>query len=602
MILTEADAVHPLAGAGGGTQLWREEVIPAFRQISSAINQHGARFVAQMNHPGHSTYGGNRPILEPPWSASAIDSPYDVNSDTPREMTLSDIQETVEHFGQAARRLKQSGVNGVEIHSAHDYLIQQFISPKTNKRTDQYGGSEDNRLRFWHEVIDAVRGQVGEEFTVGIRISGEESIEGGYTIEDMERMIRKIVGAHKLDYVSVSGGMSGRHVIVPVNYMPNMFWVPLAARIKQVVDIPILCIGGVTDPVMAEGILMRNEADLVGMTRAQIADPELANKANGGRLDEIRHCIRCNEGCLNHRGLGLGCVMNPRAGREPETELTPAPIKKKVMVVGGGIAGMQATWAAAMRGHQVTLYEKEQRIGGQMETAAKAPSRDEWTEAARYFTRQFELLEVPVRLGVAVDEETVLQENPEALIVATGGEAKWPSIEGLKDGKAEGINVYLARDVVEGKAQVTGDDVVLYALDYGMEGLTCADLLVERGKRVEFITPYPSVGELVERLMMRPAILSRLVNRGVRFSVLTGVRSIREGHIIACSYPPFGDREWPLEGDPKDLVLSAGSKANDSLWQSLQGKVKEAIVVGEANAPRLLYRNSLEGFMAGYRI
>jgi len=255
-----------------------------------------------------------------------------------------------------------------------------------------------------------------------------------------------------------------------------------------------------------------------------------------------------------------------------------------------------------MRGHQITLYEKEQQLGGQLQIAAKTPDRAEMAEPARYFTRQFQLLEVPVHLGVTVDEETVLRENPDAVIVATGGLAQWPDIEGIEDGKAEGVNVYLARDVVDGKVQVTGDKVILYALDYGMEGLTTADFLVDRGKQVEFFTPYPGVGGRVEELMMRPVILSRLADKGVKFSVLTGIKAVRNGQIIASAYPPFGSREWTVEGGVKDLVISAGSRANDALWRALQAKGREAIVVGEANAPRLLYRNSLEGFMAGYRI
>ncbi len=600
LIITQADNVDPSGGrGGGGIQLWREEIIPPLRQISAALREAGAGFVLQMNHSGRSTYGGWM-ALEPVWSASAIQSSYEYNNETPFQMREKDIRDVVKAYGSAARRAQAGGVDGVEIHAAHDYLLQQFMSPKSNKRTDAYGGSEDNRLRFLDEVLGAVRADVTEDFCVGIRINGDEHIEGGLTIDDMERIIQKITSRHKIDYVSVSGGSSGRNVIIPVNIVPPGMYVPMAARIKQVVDVPVFCVGGITDPVMAEGILERHEADMVGMTRAHIADPEIGNKVREGRLDEIRACIRCMEGCLNSP-VGMSCVVNPSVGREAETELTPAPVKKKVMVIGGGIAGMQAAWAAAMRGHEVSLYEKDPQLGGQLLVSAKAPARAEMAEPARYFTRQFQLLEVPIHLGVTADEELVERENPDAIIVATGGIAQWPPIEGIEDGKADGVNVYLARDVVDGKVEVTGDKVIVYSLDYGMEPLSTADFLVDRGKEVEILSPYPHIGQVVERLMMRPMMLSRLTDRGVKISILTGIKAVRNGQIIANNFPPFGSKEWPVEG-VTDLVISAGSEANDDLWRSLEGKGKEVIPVGEAQAPRLLFRSALEGFLAGHRI
>jgi 2,4-dienoyl-CoA reductase-like NADH-dependent reductase (Old Yellow Enzyme family)/thioredoxin reductase len=601
LIITEADNVHPSSGTGPTMiQLWRDEIIEPFRRIANHIHEHGARIVAQLNHSGRNTYG--MAPVEPMWSASPIKSTYEYQTETPYEPTVDDLQDVVQAYASAAGRIREAGLDGVEIHAAHDYFLEQFMSPKSNQRADEYGGSEDNRLRLIREVIDAVRAQVGSDFTVGLRVNGDEHAQGGLTLDDMERIVQKLTQSGKLDYVSVSGGGSGRYTIHPVNFIPPGRWVPLAARIKQVVDIPVICVGGITDPVMAEGILERHEADLVGMCRANIADPELPNKAREGRLDAINYCIRCMEGCQNSP-IGMSCVVNPRARQGPETELVPAPVKKRVMVIGGGIAGIQAAWTAAMRGHQVVLYEREEQLGGQLQIAARAPDRAEMAEPVRYFTRQFELLEVPVRLGIEVDEELVRREDPDAVIFATGGAAQWPTtpIEGLIDGQAEGVNVFPARDVVAGKAAVGGDKVIVYCLDYGMEGLGTADYLSERGKQVEIFSPYPHIGNSVERITMKPMMLARLLDKGVKITVLTGVQAIRNGAIIARNFPPFGQREWPVE-DVKDLVISAGSRANDALWRALRKEVKEMYVVGECWSPRLLFRSSLDGLKAGLKV
>ncbi len=293
LIITEVDNVHPSSGTGPTMiQLWRDEIIEPFGRIADHIHEHGARIVAQLNHSGRNTYG--MAPVEPMWSASPIKSTYEYQTETPYEPTADDLQEVVQAYASAAGRAQEAGLDGVEIHAAHDYFLEQFMSPKSNQRTDEYGGSEENRLRLVHEVIDAVRAQVGSDFTVGLRVNGDEHAQGGLTLDDMERIVQKLTQSGKLDYVSVSGGGSGRYTIHPVNFIPPGRWVPLAARIKQVVDIPIICVGGITDPVMAEGILERNEADLVGMCRANIADPErfCQNSGRQCRGDDSRFVIR----------------------------------------------------------------------------------------------------------------------------------------------------------------------------------------------------------------------------------------------------------------------------------------------------------------------
>jgi len=602
LIITGSLPVHPSSGSGPNA-VWSDDCIEPFRKVTEAVHQYGGRYVGQLNHSGRNTYG--QTPLEPVWSASAVVNRHPVHGEVPHEMTIEEIQEVVEGFGSGARRMREAGLDGVEIHASHDYLIQQFMSPLSNQRDDEYGGSEENRLRFAREVIDSVRAAVGPDYTVGIRMDCDRFEEGDNTQEDIQRIVGKLTASGKLDYVSATLHLASNRtygqwgVSIPPMYVPPGQFVYLAAGIKQVTDLPVICIGRINNPVMAEQILERNEADIVGMMRANQCDPELPNKAREGRLDEIRYCIACNEGCLNSRGVGT-CALNPSAGRELQTEITPAPTKKRVMVIGGGIAGMEAARVAAARGHQVSLYEKEPQLGGQLQIAAKAPGRSDMAEPARYYARQFELLGVQVHLGTAVDEELVRRAAPDAVIVATGGlPALPPPIEGIELGKASGINVVLARDVLAGAAEVVGDKVAIFAVDQDMEGLTTADFLAERGKQVEMLIPYPHIATKVEQMVTGPVTIERLTRKNVKLSIMTGVKAIRNGVIIAHS-PPSGP-EWPLEG-VQTLVISAGSRPNDTLWKSIRKQVKEIYNIGESYAPRRLTRSALDGLLTGLKV
>ncbi len=596
LIVTEVQPVHPSASTSPALiHSWTDDCIEPFRRIVEAVHGHGARIVAQLWHPGRATssaYDGH-----PAWSSSAVGSP--LYMETPHEMTVAEIQDVVQAFGAAARRMQQAGLDGVEIHGAHGYLIEQFMSPLSNKRDDEYGGDEERRLRFAREVIESVRDAVGPDYTVGIRISADQFEEGGLNLEDMKRITASLTSTGKLDYVNVSFMGMGGAVIAPMYVPPGQF-VFLAAGIKQVTDLPVFCIGRINDPVMAEGILERHQADMVGMTRANIADPELPNKAREGRLDEIRRCIACNEGCWGRitQGMPITCAINPSVGREEETEIRPAAVKKRVMVIGGGIAGMEAARVAAVRGHQVVLYEKEPELGGQLQIAAKAPSRGDMAEPVRFYQKQFEKLGVEVHLGTAVDEELVRREAPDAVVVATGGFAAVPPIEGIGGEGEPGIPVVLARDVLAGTADVPGERVVVYATDQGMEGLTTAEYLAERGKQVEVLIPYATIGAKLE-MITGMMITARLARKNVKLTIMTGVKAVRDGTVIA--FNPFSLAEWPIEG-VEALVVSGGSRANDGLWKALRGQVKEIHGAGECVAPRKLLDSTLDGLRAGLAV
>jgi mycofactocin system FadH/OYE family oxidoreductase 2 len=586
LIVTEVQPVHPSAGQSPTMILtWRDDVIEPFKRVADYVHQYGARIVAQLWHPGRQ--GGGAAGF-PSWAPSPI--PYGPRQTVPHEMTMEEVQEVIAAYGPAARRMREAGADGVEIHAAHGYLPQQFLSPLTNKRSDGYGGTEENRVRFLMEIIDAVRDAVGNDYTVGIRVSGDEYQQGGLSLQDMQRIVGTLNVGNKLDYINVS--FSGGPIIAPM-YVPSGQFVYLAAGIKQVTDVPVFCIGRINDPVLAENILAQNQADMVGMTRANICDPELPNKAREGRLNEIRRCVAISEGCWGHVSTQqpITCVFNPTVGREKETQITPALVKKKVMVIGGGIAGMEAARVAAARGHHVSLYEKQPYLGGQLQIAAKAPGRQDMTEPVRYYEYQFKLLGVDVHLGEDVDPEMVQSANPEAVILATGGRPRSLPIRG-----ASGPNVMQARDVLMGLCE-PGDNVLLFAADQGMEGLTTADFLAARGKQVQVLIPQATLGGSIDPLTTM-MLNRRLEGAGVKIQLETRLEAI-DGSTVTVVRSP-GDLEQIEDVDT--VVIALGSEANDELYKQIRKQVNEVLLVGECFLPRKLEHHTLDGLLAGLKV
>jgi len=589
LIITEDQAVHPTAATDHFViHAYKDACIEPFKRIVSAVHEHGAKLVAQIWHPGSLFYGAREGSV-PLWSCSAV--PGSFHAETAHAMELEEVKEIIQAFGDSARRMREAGMDGVELMGTHGFLIEQFMSPRTNERGDEYGGDEENRLRFILEVIDAVRAAVGSDFTVGLRTSGDQFQAGGLGLQDMRKIMPKLTAAGKLDYISVTVGAGGAHI--PPMYIPAAPFVYLAAGIKEGVDVPVFCVGRITDPVVAEDILAKNQADMVGMTRANLCDPELPNKAREGRLDEIRRCIGCNEGCWGrlYETLPITCALNPSAGREKEMEITPAPVKKRVMVIGAGIAGMEAARVAALRGHSVSLYEKDEQLGGQLQIAAKAPSRQDMAEPVRYYEYQFKLLGVDVHLGCTVDEKTIEEVNPDVVIVATGGLPAAATFSG-----ADQPNVVQARDVLMGKAQA-GKKVVLFALDRGMEGLTTADFLSDRGCEVEVLVPWGAiVGFQVEPLTLG-LVLSRLYRKGVVVTNSMRIKAVQENTVIVATNI-LSRQERTIE-EVDTVVLALGSRANDSLYKALKGKVRELYLVGQALAPRKMLDSTLDGLRVG---
>ena len=580
-----------------------DAVIEKYKMISDAVHQHGTKIFAQLWHNGHHCH--SKISWLPVQSCSPIPSPAIL--EVPKELEEEEIQEIVQQYAQAALRLKKGGYDGVEVHCGHGYLPQQFLSPYANIRTDKYGGSLENRMRFSVEIIDAIRETVGEDFVVGLRTSADELLECGLHLDDMLEISQRWEETGKLDFlhITVSTYKTGVVAIPPMGTPPRPF-VWMAAEIKQVVDLPVFTVIKINDPQTAEEIIANNEADMVAMTRATICDPDLPNKAKEGREDEIILCMNCNEGCWGRcEELNpLTCVQNPEAGREGELKIIPAKSRKRVMIIGGGVAGMSAAKVAATKGHEVVLYEKGEELGGQLLVASKAPMRADLMEAVRNYEKELSRLSVPIELGVEVTEEMVLDQNPDHVIVATGA---MPITKPTADIVGPDMTIEMHPDahvvsawhVLSGEEE-TGDRVLIYDVQPHLQGFATADYLSDKGKEVEILV-------MGMRMLWSafdadgPSIMMHflsLFGKNVKFTFFTALKSAMPGHCVCFNPATLAEQEVPCD----TLVLSYWRRVNDSLYRALKGKVKSSTRIGDCVTPRYMLQATYEGYMAANAI
>ena len=585
--------LSPISPAG--SMFGRQGTADAFKRAADAVHEHGAKLICQLANQGaQGGAGSSAPSAVPTENMQGV-------MYIPLELTREEIKGFPDAFAHAATVAKEAGLDGVELHGAHGYLFTQFMSPHSNRRKDEYGGSLENRMRFATEVLEAIRAAVGDDYPVGIRVSADEFVWGGYTLDDMLIMAPMLVKAGKLDWMNISTGTyaSLSTAIEPMYYPLNSF-VYCASAIKQVIDVPVFARGRIQDPIQAEQILAEGHADGVSMVRAIITDPEWANKAREGRVDEIRKCLACNEGCWGNlaRGRimmlmagmgGMSCTMNPSVGKEGEAgwgELIPAEVKKRVMVIGGGPAGLETARVAARRGHQVSLYEKGPELGGQTLIAAKAPGRDGWLDLSRYQTYQMKALGVDVHLDTEVTPEMVKAEAPDVVIVATGAVPLIPDIPGI-----DGDNVVDAWQVLKEEVEV-GNKVVIIGDDEDIQSLSTADFLAERGKKVEVLTLAYYFGSKLEPTN-RQTVYQRLAQNGVTLTPYTGVKEI-SGKTVT-TYNRFTNEERRIEG-VDTVVVACGGKEDNALYYALKDQVKEIRLIGDAsNAQRRIHDITMEG-------
>jgi 2,4-dienoyl-CoA reductase-like NADH-dependent reductase (Old Yellow Enzyme family)/thioredoxin reductase len=554
-----------------------DQNIPSFRKLAEAIHQENGKILIQINHAGRQTSASitGSPIVAP----SAIPCP--VRKEMPKELSHEEIQNIIEAFGRAALRVKEAGTDGVEIHMAHGYLINQFLSPFSNKREDEYGGDADRRMRMAVEVLRQVRNTVGPDFPVLCRLSADEYVEGGLRLEDTKEIARSLErnGADAL-HISACVAASG-YLNHPPYYAEEGIFAPLAQGIKSVVGIPVIAVGRIRTPELANRVLEEGKADLISMGRALIADPNLPMKALQERREEIIPCISCNRCIASIRKGALQCAVNPETGREGIFKLEKTDRPKKVWIIGGGPAGMKAAEIAAQRGHRVTVFEEKEKLGGQFLLASIPPKKQVLGEFVSYLTRQVGKLPVKIILGKPFRPALLEKEKPDVAIVATGARPFFPPIDGILNTKAANVEEALSGKVHLGKK--------ILVVGGGGIGAEVADHLSENGKEVTLIEMREGIAlDLVGHL--QHFLNKRLREKAVQ--ILTSTTAIRFEKQDLWVQGPQGRKR--LSGFDS-IIIALGSKPNNELVESLKGKVAEVYVVGDASKPREVMEALLEG-------
>ena len=597
MIITESASVHPTSNIGMQDTLrgYERNILPSYRRVADAVHRHGTKVLVQLSHQGRQ--GGTVEGL-PRWGASPIpsrESSYG-NNEVPHEMDTEEIAELVGAFAECAALAKEGGFDGVELHGAHGNLIHQFLSPLTNLRADEYGGGLDNRLRFATEVVNSVRGRVGREFVVGMRISGDEFVPGGLDLEQMKVVARRLTAGGLLDYLNVSNSTYS-DLGSMANHMPSMYYLPaqfshIWKGIKDAVAVPVLGMGRINSPELAENLLSEGKADLIGMVRELIADPRLPEKARSGVADKIRPCIGCMQSCIGRRtkGLYITCIHNPVTGREREwSEIAPASASKSVLVVGGGPGGLEAAKVAARRGHRVTLLEKSSRLGGQTLTASRGPMRGQFAEIASFAEAEACRAGVDIRFNEEATIGSVLEFGADVVVVATGSEG-YVGMECTPSGP----ELMTAQDVLDGNIP-SNRNVVVVDTQGVHSGSDVSEVLLDHGNRVEMVTTAPYAGANLQPMVWR-VIYERLLNKGLEVSPFTVAVGLGEGSVTLRS--TVTGREENREG-VDTVVFADNRRALDGLYKGLKGRVAELYAVGDCLAPRTVEQAMYEGHKVG---
>lgn len=586
LVITENCLINPESGVSKCLPgLYNEEQVEALTKLTDAVHVAGGRIAAQIYHCGRAGnlgVTGGKPLVAP----SAI---RDVtNKEIPRALTVAEIHELTEQFAQAALRAKRAGFDAVEIHGASGYLLSQFTSPYSNKRTDEYGGSTENRARFSIEVVQRVRELVGDDYPIFYRLCCNEYIEGGLGIEEA-KVIAKMLENASVDVMHCTQGVFiTNEYTTPPYAITKGSLINNAAEIKKVLDIPVIGVGGhVNTPAMAESILLSGKVDMVTMARASLADPDLPLKAKEGRCEDILQCIACVQGCLGPRVNGIRCLVNPLTGRETEFTVEKTDAPKKILVAGGGISGCEFAIMAARQGHDVTLVEKSDHLGGQWCVACVPNGKADFGNLITWQRTQMKKLGVKVMLKTSMSKEILNEESPDVVAVAIGSSTFVPPVPGLQE---YGID---AHDVLMGKVD-TGNQVVV--VGGGLVGAETAEFLAMQGKTVTIVEMLPAIAQ--EAAKNPKKLLLRNLN--AHHVVMHTESNVLDVQPQAVTFEKVDGGQQVVAADT--IVIATGSRSNvldPSILEDFTGKV---LLVGDAERAKNGIENLQDALEKAYSI
>ena len=572
MNIVEIAAVHPSTKSPKVLGIYDDEFIPGLAKLAAAIKNNGGSACIQLWHAGRQTFSAHTgmPLLAP----SPIPCP--LCQGIPEELSLEKIKELVSAYGDAALRAKKAGFDAIELHGAHGYLINQFLSPYSNKREDIYGGSLENRLRFALEVIENIRCKVGESFPLIFRMDSEEKVQGGLMIEDSMKIAIALekAGINAL-HISI-GVYETVYYTIPTIDIPPAFNVESAARIKSAVNIPVITVGRINDPVLAGRIIEQGKADFVSIGRGQLADPEFCNKASADEFESIVKCIGCIQGCFDIVfGSGLSepacCMLNPSVGNEKKYDFAKTEVPKTVLIIGGGPSGLEAAILLQRKGHAVILCEKGSSLGGQFSIAGIAPRKEEFTKAAKDMGIRAIGAGAEIRLQTEVTPEIIKSINPDIILLASGSEPIIPKIPGI-----DKPFIATAHDILKGNKTV-GDNVVV--IGGGLVGIETAEFLAAQKKKVTVIEMLDDVAKDMG-FIRRVVTLNHVNQASIHIMVSTKCTEIKDGSIIA-------EKDGVSEElkDIDSVVIAVGARSANSLEEWLKESGRTYFVVGDAKTP-----------------